>query len=283
MSRTHVEFIQTQMLSWMPFQPTSSHAGCEFKLLSRDLNSGASSLLIRYPERYAQERPHFLDSDEELYVIDGGFCIGGQEYTAEDYAYLPAGYLRESMTSHRGATVLTFFESEFSATFKIPAKSLCDTDLLIMQIRSSEMKWQGIGETNVVGPDIGRKEFRFDPATKERTWILKVGETNPDKVTESKIETHPCVEEMYLLGGSISMTTGVLRQGAYFWRPPHIPHGPFGCRDGSIGFFRTKEGEFLTKWSSHSEPINWDAPYDPILPDDVATNITKKYDKSLPY
>jgi len=283
MPRAHLEFIQTQMLSWMPFPSTSSHTGCEFKLLSHDPNSGAESLLIRYPKGYAETRPHFSDSDEELYVIDGSLKIGYQTYIAEDYAYFPAGYVRENIISHEGAVVLTFFESDHAATFKIPTNSVYDKDRLIIQIRSSEMKWESIGETNVVGPGIGRKEFRFDPVTQERSWVLKIGETDPNEVTESKIETHPCVEEMYLLGGSISMTIGVLRQGAYFWRPPHIPHGPFGCRDGSLAFFRTKEGEFLTNWSNHAERINWNAPYEPILPDDTVAQINQKYDTSLPY
>ena len=75
------------------------------------------------------------------------------------------------------------------------------------------------------------------------------------------LETHPHVEELFLLDGEISMPQGLLKRGAYFWRPGGIQHGPIGTRAGCTCFFRCKEGPFSTDWTSHTETIVWDAPY----------------------
>ena len=282
MARPHIEYIQSQMLPWIPVSEHEIRAGADYKILSQDPDTGACSLLMRYPAGFTQNLSHYFDADEEFYVLDGSFTLGDVDFIAQDYAYLPNGYPRKAMISEDGAVILTFFEKKALSSFGNSPAGVYDDTGLIERIRSSEMDWTGIGETNVVGPDIGRKAFRYNPETGDRTWILKVGPTDPNEVTESKIETHPCVEEMYLLEGSISMPNGVLRSGAYFWRPPGIPHGPFGCHDGSIGFFRTKDGEFLTDWSEHAEPIEWNAPYNPTLPDDVQEIINRSRSQETP-
>lgn len=66
--------------------------------------------------------------------------------------------------------------------------------------------------------------------------------------------------------GDIHMCTGVMTAGAYFWRPPHIEHGPTGSRAGFTALFRAKEGRFETEWSEPDQAIPWDRPYTPILP-----------------
>ncbi len=80
-------------------------------------------------------------------------------------------------------------------------------------------------------------------------------------------EVHPTVEEMYLLAGEVHGNRGVMRPGAYFWRPASEPHGPFGTQTGNLYFFRTQGGQTVRRRTS--TPIgrsDWWPDYDPVLP-----------------
>jgi hypothetical protein len=48
---------------------------------------------------------------------------------------------------------------------------------------------------------------------------------------------------------------GEMTPGAYFWRPPYVPHGPLCTRNGAMYFFRTKGGDFDT---TYEEVPGWD-------------------------
>ena len=131
-------------------------------------------------------------------------------------------------------------------------------------------------------PGVRRLGLRKDPDTGDTTWLLDVDETGMgDEV--NRLETHPVVEEVFVLSGEMHMPMGVLKQGAYFWRPPNIPHGPVGTKTGALGIFRCKGGPLTTEWSEESYPVTWNAPYDPILPDEKWAELSDSYDQSLPY
>ena len=172
------------------------------------------------------------------------------------------------MSAPAGADVLTFFPGAHRNVFGQDQDY--DSATLIERMVTADMPWGGDIDPNVVGAGIGRKALRLDPVTGERTWLLDMGANDPETVRESRLETHPHVEEMLLLDGALSMTTGVLRQGAYFWRPGGIQHGPFGTLPGCTGFFRCMGGPFTSEWSDEALPIQWDAPYNPMLPADLA-------------
>jgi hypothetical protein len=130
---------------------------------------------------------------------------------------------------------------------------------------------------------VGRKSLRRDPRTGEHTWLLTTGADDPMKLTEARVETHPVVEEMFLIDGEITLNTGTVRRGGYFWRPPGIPHGPFGTRTGLLGFFRSKGGPLTSVWSEKPEPMDWDPPYRPVLPADLRDYAGQNYDPSFAY
>ena len=100
MTRPHVEFIQSQALEW---QPTAlPHlAGTQCKVLSRDAESGACSLLLRCPEGWQLDGDWALDSEEEFLVLDGELAIGSARYSQDCYALLPSGSRRGAMQALR--------------------------------------------------------------------------------------------------------------------------------------------------------------------------------------
>lgn len=281
MAREHVEFIQTQVLPWFTLPETAARPGVGCKVLSKDPDTGAVSTLLRYPAGFAIAEPHFLDNDEEFFVLGGEISIGGRTYGPRHYAYLPDGYPRADMRAPDGATVLTFFEGSHQNVFG-DTKDY-DKSRLIAQVDTAAHDWNDGVDPKVVGAGLNKLMLRLDQDSGERTWLLQMGPTDPNVVKAAPLETHPHVEEFFLLDGEISMPQGVLRAGSYFWRPGGIQHGPIGTLAGCTCFFRCKGGPFHTDWTDDAQTIVWDAPYKPTLPDALAQYADQEYRGSDPF
>ncbi len=282
MARPHIEYIQSQAVPWMP---STTRAGAFAKSLSEDPDTHAATRLMRYPAGWHLAPSHYLESDEEFFVLDGALWVGSMEYKKGDYAYLPAGMPRPSMHSDTGAVVLTFHEGKHDVIEDEGPGPMYDAARLIAKKESATMPWTNPSDPIVAATanGAGRKLLREDAVTGERTWMLRFGADDPQKMTHGRIETHPVVEEMFLLDGEVSMPYGTLKQGAYFWRPAGIEHGPVGTLKGLFGFFRCKGGPLTTKWSTEELPIAWNAPHKPTVPPAYAKFATATYDASLPY
>ena len=230
---------------------------------------------MRYPAGLDIQKPYALSCDEELYVLAGSMHIGDLQFVPGDYAYLPAGMLRHAVRSDAGCDVLTFYEGRLEIQTTAAAEHG-----EVVHLCTADMEWGSASDSKVAATNVGRKLLRPDTPLGERTWLLRI-ETQGRRYPLDGVETHPCVEEMFLIKGDIAMTTGVLRSGAYFWRPPGIPHGPMGTREGFLALFRAKEGAFETSWSEPEIDVPWNATYAPILPDSLS--VDSQYDSSLPY
>jgi hypothetical protein len=285
MARPHTEFIQTQVLPWKTLGEGSSRPGADAKALSHDPESKAVTAILKYPVGWSLPEAHYLDSDEEFFVLDGELWVGSVAYVKGDYAYLPAGMPRPSMNSPKGASVMTYHEGTHRTILGDAPVGLYDPARLIAKIESTKMSWGNPSDPVVAATanGAGRKLLREDPKTGDRTWLLQFGPDDPAKMTHGRTETHPVVEEVFLLEGEISMPMGTLKPGAYFWRPPHIEHGPVGTRKGLFGLFRCKGGPLTTVWSDNESPINWNPAHQPILPPHLAPLANATYDPVLRY
>jgi len=266
MAREWVEFIQSQELPW---EAGFARAGIEAKTLSLDSETGASSLLLRYPASWSRDCQHHLLADEEFLILDGGLEINGHDYTHMAYAHLPEGYTRDTFSSLSGAVVLTFFsatvtEKEGSGTW--------DDNRLVRYLNGFEVLYTGNFHQEFP-PGAGRKSLYTDPVTGDQTWILG---TMPLRWSKRQ-EVHPIVEEMYLLSGEVHGNRGIMRPGAYFWRPPEIPHGPYGTLTGNLYLFRTQGGSLITNYIDSDYKFHWWPQYDPVLP-----NHMKEFAKEAP-
>ena len=272
MPREHLEFIQTQALPWERFDSASLRPGAGFKQLSQDLLTGATSNLVRYPAGWSLGREQALACDEEFFVVDGELAIGSIVYGPGDYAYLPAGHNRIGMSSGEGATVMTFFEGALllgDASF--PQSGA------IEHVQSAQLPWASAGDSKIASSQVGLKVLRL-ANNGDRTWLLNIEVAEGQPFEINGIETHPCVEETFVLQGDMAMPMGQMYEGAYFWRPPNVPHGPMGTQYGFYGLFRCKEGgPFSTDWSPTGDPIDWEAPYRPVLPSAMQTQLKGQY------
>ena len=103
--------------------------------------------------------------------------------------------------------------------------------------------------------------FRIDPDTEGRSWVIGVVPMNG----VLRAETHPVVEEMYLLEGKMAGNLGIMRAGVYFWRPPEVKHGLYGSTTGCLILFRLRGGTLSTTF--HDDGVfSWSLPHRPVLP-----------------
>lgn len=252
MARPFIEFIQAQALPWTPDDSTGSPA-VYVRELSVDADTDARSLLVRYPPGWSLAAELALPRDEELFVLAGSLTVGTVTHTRFGYAFLPAGYPRAGMRSADGAVVLTFLGGLSEAPYD-PAR-------LVERVSAFEGEWGGNFHPRFP-PGAGRKWLRTDPVTGDQTWILG---TMPLR-SGRRPEKHPVVEEMYLLSGELVGHVGVMRAGAYFWRPPEEWHGPFGSPTGNLMLFRTVGGPLSTVYTEHEVDFSWTPEHRPILP-----------------
>jgi hypothetical protein len=260
MSRPWIEFLQAQKLPWRADDLCGVCPGVETKVLSRDDETGALSLLIRFPPGWSLPAGA-LSVDEEFLVLEGGLDIGGTYFGPFGYAHWPAGHDAGSRTCAEGAVVLGFF----SATPRPGPVSVVDPAKLVAHIDGFSVTYTGNFHPEFPA-GAGRKLLYVDPETGDTSWLLG---TLPMRWAE-RAEVHPVVEEMFLLAGESHGNRGVMKPGAYFWRPPHIPHGPYGTITGNLYFFRTKGGRLSTKYVDGQKGFAWDRPYDPALPEELA-------------
>ena len=283
MGRAHVEFIQSQVVPWRGGFAGGQRGAVEAKLLSRDPATGACTAILRYPAGWTREA-EYLAADEEFFVIDGGLEIGGTSYGTHAYAYLPAGYARGPAHSPKGAAVLTFFEGEPVAHKGAPPAGVTmDARKLIRHIDTYVAPWGVQLGDPLLRSTVKYKWLRQDPDNGEQTWISAAPPGYRHEGFESPMETHPYVEEMFMLAGELCGNTGRMTPGAYFWRPPGIRHGPYETRLGNFCFFRFKGGPITINWSADKIRYTFDAPYRPALPPELQEFVARPADSVALY
>jgi hypothetical protein len=269
MPRPQVEFIHAQQLPWRPAPfGDAAWSGVEAKVLSRDPADGACSALLRFPAGW-HAPPVALDASLEFLLLDGELAIGALSYGLDAYAFLPAGYPLARRHSARGAVALAFFDREPRA--RAAAGADWDRRALIERIDTHALPWTRHDiDPSVQFLNLAHKVLREVVATGEKTILLSSGaQTHPKDWREAQL-AHDCVEEMYLLGGDIIGERGVMYEGAYFWRPPGIWHGPFGSRRGSLSLIRFCEGRHHNTWSDAARPFVLEPAHAPVLPPGLA-------------
>jgi len=274
-ARPHIEFIQSQWLPLVGDWPgVDARPGTACRMLSRDPDDGACSVIIHYPAGWTIAE-QALAVDEELFVLDGVLELDGRTLGPHCYAHLPAGFTRRRLASRAGASVITFFSAQpFAAEPACfdPARLMPGIDTRRMAGMTGSRKHmasEGFRHEGTV-----HKLLFDDPATGEKTWLAGLAPYWHSDL----VETHPVCEEEYALSGDVHLPCGIMREGAYFWRPAAIPHGPFGTTGGTLHLCRGRGGRFATTFDTPGQPFAWDPPYRPVLPEEYARHVPDRYD-----
>jgi hypothetical protein len=267
LSRPHIEFVQAQMLPWRRIGAGLARPDAEYKMLSRDPDTGACSALIRFPPGWHREGPEHLAAAEEFYVLDGQFHMDGTTYDADCYAYLPAQWPRLTMSSTIGCTMLAFYDRE--PVLRAGAPDLTDElrRTAIPKIDATKLPWDmTLNDPKLRHLGISRKDLRTDSNTGERTFLSLILPQSAPEHGKGPQEMHPCVEEAFVLAGALAGPQGTMYPGAYFWRPAGIPHGPFGAHWGAVSLIRFVGGHHVNEWTRHEIAFDMRPSYRPILP-----------------
>lgn len=268
MPRPHCMFIQAQDLPWEK-SIISDWQDLEIKVLSRDEESGASTLIVRYPAGWTRPGRRSLTCHAEMLVLDGALEINGRTYGPYSYANLPAGYVRESVsTGPNGAVALTMLSGTAEIIQGDPPDGFYDEKLLVEHIDVAPDGLEGWTENPYTRYLMGTgvRPLREDPYTGEISILYAA---LPFRYME-KQWTHPTVQEMFVLAGEYAINdVGVMCPGSYAWWEPGRFHGPYGSQTGFMMFIRTVGGKLANEFGEEGIPVDHDAPYKPVLPDSL--------------
>jgi hypothetical protein len=264
MARDHVEFAYAQHLDWRSAAFDAMRGSLSHKMLSHDPDTGAASLIVRFPPGY--QRVIRSTFEEEIYVLDGEVEIDGTSLRRDGYAALGRG--RQAVwSSPNGAAAMLWLD----VSSETEPESLLTRDVLATP-------WDPDSPPPRLEYMMPRsKTLKCDCNTgAPRTFLLCTMPQNYPPNWEIPEETHPCAEELFMLGGDISGPRGVMRQGAYFWRPKETLHGPFASREGGLAIIRFRDGPHVNNWQADPVPFRYDCPYDPILPANFVADFTRQ-------
>ena len=204
-------------------------------------------------------------------MLDGALEMDGHYYPVDSYAFLPSGWTRHEMRAPQGCVVLAFYDREPTLVFEPGDGAAEMSPRAVQHLDAGKMSWDmTLNDPNLRHLGIGRKNLRTDPDTGERTFLSLILPQAKPPEDKGPQEMHPVVEEAFLLGGSLTGPQGTMYPGAYFWRPPGIAHGPFGARWGATSLIRFVGGKHVNVWTEDEAPFDFDAPYRPILPPELA-------------
>lgn len=268
MGRSHIEFMQAQVLPWQSgLNSGSARPDIDSKTLSFDPDSSGATNVLRYPKGWKRSAPEHLTTDEEFYVLDGTLTINDVNYGPDTYAHLPAGFVRKRASAQHGAVVRTFFDGPADAS-TAPAPDYRE-DRLVTHVAAASGDW-GNADTDAMGLTEISTTSRLltlfsDPASGELSYLTGVLPLKPAAMPERQ----PVVQELYTLGGTLAGNCGVMQAGAYCWSPPLVTHGPYGSATGALNLLRSVGGPLTTELDS---PVahTYEAAHNPVLPPELA-------------
>ena len=257
MPRPHIEFVQTQNVNWEP-----GEAGTSQKVLNADPGSTEATLLIRYPEGHDAPALAAPMPAEEYFVLDGEIDIGGRRCGRHAYGFIPGGADTPARASRGGATVLVFryAEDDPDSLAGTADPVAVDTQAMPWDVSTYDPKLNHLR--------LARKVLRLGPNNSCRTFLLAGMPHGVPPETELPAETHDHCEEMFMISGSMWAPEGLMQPGAYFFRPPHIVHGPHVSEFGFFQIMRSPmTNAIVTNWSDEMRPLPIGAAYAPVMPD----------------
>ncbi len=272
MARPHIEFIQSQSLSWSP-----GPYGTEEKILNADPDSAARTALVRVPAGWSATRtPGEPAVAEEFFVLHGEIEFDGRRFGRHAYGFLPADQAWRTARSAGGATLVAF---RYAADDPDAAEGE------VIAIDAAAMPWDNsLYDPALIHLRLARKVLRMGPNDSGRTYLLTgLPHGRPD-VADLQLELHPHAEEMFLITGEMSAPEGVMRGGAYFYRPPGILHGPHVSDLGFLMLMRNPgSNKVITHWQDERRPLPLDPPFQPVLPEGSPESLREPIPARLDY
>jgi hypothetical protein len=245
-NRSDVDFADSADVPWeRPADGEFGFAGGGRKrVLSRDLGDGAETAV----QRVVDPQRGVLAAEADLYVLSGGGVLNGEPIEVNDYLHVAAGAELDLVPGVRGLVLYCGF-------WTTPVFGPGDGDRGAVSVTHTErLQWTAAtwsGEVEL-RPGAMLKTLRRD----DHAYIY-LAAMMPGWRSESE-EAHPVYEESYKVYGDVLMgARGVMRAGSYFFRSPHVFHGPLYSRGGTMSFIRS-DAATTTEYRDPAPGGAWD-------------------------
>lgn len=270
MSRPYIEFVQTQNVDW-ELLPDGS---C-IKLLNADPVDGEETAIIRYPAGFSRGDLGPEDRAEEFIVLDGRISVDGVAYGYHGYGFVPRGESAGFRQTEDGATLLVFRygRSDSNSVSGVSDRVIVDPLTLPWDMAPSD--------PNIAHLRLARKVLRLGPNDSSRTFMLVGLPHGVPPHEEMPAEIHDHFEEMFMLQGEMWTPEGLIRPGAYFYRPAGILHGPHVSQGGFFQIMRAGANYVRTSWSE-PKPLPIGQAYAPTMPEDAPENWRRSWTGAEP-
>jgi len=270
MARPYIEFINSQNLNWYPKPELCGRPDLEVKVLSKDTETGESTILVKYPPLWTSSKPEWCDADEEIFVLKGSFRVNERQFARHHYAYWPQGYVRENFyVGPDGAELVVCFSGGPTYYIDVERAPVVSRASLVEHLNTFDMQWDQTNmDPNISHLNAFRKNLRLGPNGSGRTYLLGGMPQGYPSSGSEPLERHPHNEEMFMVSGDMPCSLGVMRTGAYFWRPPKIWHGADCTLSGFLLFCQTPgTNQTVSEWSDEDHPVIMDPEHKPVLPE----------------
>ncbi|WP_242057670.1 DUF4437 domain-containing protein [Nostoc sp. FACHB-87] len=243
------------------------------QILSINDSTGESTQRVILKQGWNAPIGHFT-TDVELFVLTGTLCQGGFKLRNLSYSYIPAGIPTGPWKTEEDTILLwmpdatpTYITEDYASLEQIPATSLYHGNMqthprMAEYVPLQElhaMKWES---TTFLPPGSARKSLYTNKKTGRATWVLGLV---PMWIEGNFYAGHPTTEEAYVISGDVlghwSMSDdpfnrryAAMCKDGYYWRPAHVPHGPFWTESGALLLFRTSD-RLDCYWILHNPDI----------------------------
>lgn len=259
----------------IPFEVAGFASGDqgEAQILSSDEATGEATQRVTLKKGWNAPIGHF-STDVEVFVLSGHVRQGGFDLRKLSYSYIPAGIPTGPWVAEQDTVLLwmpdatpRYAADEYAELEQIPENSAYHLnaqshDRMAEYLPVQELNAMNWESTTFLPPGSARKSLYTNKDTGRATWVLGLV---PMWVEGNFFAGHPTTEEAYLITGDVqghwSMSDdpfnrryAAMRKDGYYWRPAHVPHGPFWTEDGALLLFRTKD-RLDCYWVLHNPDI----------------------------
>lgn len=265
MARPYIEFVQTQNVDWV-----EQADGTSIKRLNVDPVDGEETYLIRYPAGFASADRGSEDRALEYFVLDGSISMGGLDRSYHAYGFIPRGESQSALRCAKPATLIVFRYGRSDPNSVTGVSETLTLDAL-------DLPWDmRASDAQIAHLRLTRKVLRLGPNDSSRTFLLLGLPHGMPPHPEMPAEIHDHFEEMFMLQGEMWTPEGLIRPGAYFYRPPEIVHGPHVSVGGFFQIMRAGANYVRTTWTDPL-PLPIGQPYAPKVPDGTPASWTREW------
>jgi hypothetical protein len=100
-------------LNWIEAPMPDSSPGTKLITFFVNNNKNRSRLmLVEFPKNFTREQEGHYPAYEELFILDGGLKISGNEYSKNDYVLFPPNFTRSDTSCPDGCTALVWWSTK---------------------------------------------------------------------------------------------------------------------------------------------------------------------------